>query len=301
VQLSPERRARLLPYAMAAVAILVWSAGPAVTHIAVQGIDPTSVALLRTVLGAAILVPVALLLRLPLPKTRADWGWLVASMLSGFVGYTLLFTISVSMTATSHVALIVITAPIIAGMMTFVSERRLPAPTWWLGALIALIGEGVLIAVRTPGEASTATLEGDLVACLAALFLSAGYYSGAMVSRRIGVWASTAWAVGLGGVLMLPFLLARLDAATLTTLTTTGSGLAVAYLVVFVTIIGYTMWYGALGKGGVARVAPVQLLQPILSVIIGAAFLGEAITPPLLIALAAILVGVGIIRVSDSR
>ena len=290
-----------LPYAIAAIALVVWAATPAITRIAVNGLDAVTVAFLRTVLAAVILLPLVLLMRLPLPKERVGWLALAVSTLLGFVGYTLLFTLAVQRTATAHVALIVTTAPIFSSLIGFALQRRSPAPLWWVGATIALAGEAVLVAVRPPGETS-ATLEGDLIAGAAVLFLSAGYVAGGYLATTIGAWSATAWSVSIAGVLLIPVVLTQIDLSTLViTEATRDSWLAVLYLAVFTSIVGYVTWYWALGRAGVERIAPIQFVQPLMSVAIGVAFLNETVTPNLIIALVAILVGVAVIRRATAK
>jgi drug/metabolite transporter (DMT)-like permease len=288
-----------LPYAVAAIALVVWAATPAITRIAVNGIDSLAVGLLRTTLAAVILFPLALIMRLPLPKGRAGWLALAVSALMAFVGYTLLFTVAIQLTSTAHVALIVTTAPIFTSLIGFALQRRAPARLWWLGAGIALAGEAVLVAVRTPGE-TTATLEGDLLAGAAVLFLSAGYVAGSYLATTIGAWSATAWSVSIAGALMVPVILTQIDLDSLVfTAATRDSWLAVGYLAVFTSIVGYATWYWALGRGGVERIAPIQFVQPLMSVALGVTFLSEPVTPPLLVALVAIFVGVTVIRRSQ--
>ena len=67
---------------------------------------------------------------------------------------------------------------------------------------------------------------------------------------------------------------------------------AIAYLAVVVTILGYVLWYWALGQGGIARVGLIQFLQPVSGVILAAALLGERISASFLLASALVLGGV---------
>ncbi|HLJ20023.1 MAG TPA: hypothetical protein VKU84_07490, partial [Stellaceae bacterium] len=56
-----------LIWCAAAAALLLWGATPMVTRIAVLEIDPASVGILRTVLGASLALPLAFALRLARP------------------------------------------------------------------------------------------------------------------------------------------------------------------------------------------------------------------------------------------
>lgn len=287
-----------LPYSVAFIAIIVWGATPAATQIAVAGIDSATVGMLRTVIAAVILLPSALLLRLPRPKDREGWIALCVSALAGFVGYTLLFTVGVKLTSTTHAALILGAAPIFTGFIGFAIEQKWPKWLWWLGAVIALVGEAILIGYRTSGAVKgTATLEGDLVVLASVVFASAGYVAGGRLSSKIGTRAATAWGISLAGVILLPVLLSRFNfTQVVITGSNTSSWLAVIYLAVFTSIIGYAAWYWAIDKAGVARISPIQFTQPIVSLILAVSLLSEPITIPIVTALATIIFGVALTR-----
>jgi drug/metabolite transporter (DMT)-like permease len=70
------------------------------------------------------------------------------------------------------------------------------------------------------------------------------------------------------------------------------SWLAILYLAAVSTIIGYILWYWALGKGGIARVGLIQFLQPVSGVILAAVLLGEQVGLSFLAASALVLFGV---------
>ena len=67
---------------------------------------------------------------------------------------------------------------------------------------------------------------------------------------------------------------------------------AVAYLAVVVTILGYVLWYWALGRGGIARVGLIQFLQPLSGIVLAAVLLHEAVSLSFLLASALVLLGV---------
>ena len=287
-----------LPNFVAFIAIIVWGATPAATQIAVAEIDAATVGMLRTVIAAAILLPSALLLRLPRPKDREGWIALCVSALAGFVLYTLLFTVGVKLTSTTHAALILAAAPIFTGFIGFIVERKWPIWLWWLGAVVALVGEVILIGCRDLSAiGNAATLEGDLVVLASVVFASAGFVAGGHLSSKIGTQATTAWGISLAGIVLLPVLFSRFDFThVVITGSNTHSWLAVIYLAVFTSIIGYAAWYWALDKGGVARISPIQFTQPIVSLILAVSLLSETITIPTVIAFVTIIFGVVLTR-----
>jgi drug/metabolite transporter (DMT)-like permease len=62
-------------------------------------------------------------------------------------------------------------------------------------------------------------------------------------------------------------------------------------------LVGYVLWFWALGYGGIARIASWQLGQPLLSVLFAAMLLGERITPVLLACGATILLGTALTQI----
>jgi len=285
-----------LPYVLASVAIILWGATPAATRLAVEGIDAITVGLLRTVTAALILLPLALLLRLPTPTDKKCWIEVLVSALTGFVGYTILYTVGQKFTSTAHAALILAAAPIFTGLIGSIIERKWVTPNWCVGAAIALVGEGILITFRTAGTA-TASLTGDLMVLTSVMFVSTSYVTGGRSSSRIGAWATTAWSISLAGVMLVPILLWRLATIHFAPLhANLTSWFAVIYLVVFTSIVGWMAWYGAIGQAGVAHIAPIQFAQPIVSLLIAVAIVGEAITAPILLAVSVILTGLVITR-----
>lgn len=65
-------------------------------------------------------------------------------------------------------------------------------------------------------------------------------------------------------------------------------------MAIVTSIVGYIGWYWALNRGGIARIAPIQFLQPFSGLVLAALLLGERLTLSLGLAAIAILVGVAI-------
>ncbi len=277
--------------AVAGFVVVVWGLVPAATKLAVVEIDALTVGILRTVLCMAPGLLLVLALRLPLPKAADDWWLLVISAAGSFVAFPLLFTIGVDLTTTAHAALILAALPIFTGLFGVAVERRWPGRRWWLGAALALAGEAVLVGARFGFADPGASLEGDLLTLASCMAASAGYVAGSRLSQRIGTWGTTFWGVLLGGVVLLPVLALRLDATSWPAVTAVGWGVA-AYLALFATILAFAGWYWALARGGTARVGSLQFGQPVVALLVAVTAMGEAFTPPMAIAMVAILVGI---------
>jgi drug/metabolite transporter (DMT)-like permease len=276
----------------ALAAVLLWGASPVAAKVAVADLSPFSVAVLRTFLGGALAVPVALALKVRWPAQRPLQLILLLSGFCGFVGFPMLFTFGVSLTSANHASMILASLPIFTGAIAMGWDRRRPTRIWILGSLIALMGEIVLITGRGGAAGGTATIAGDALVLLSNAFASLGYVAGGRLqqagypSTGTTFWGAAAMALLLTPV--VPVLWARGDFAV----ASVPAWSAIAYLAIVVTILGYVLWYWALGKGGIARVGLIQFLQPVSGVILAALLLSEGISISFLLASALVLFGV---------
>ena len=281
----------------ALAAVILWGASPVAAKVAVADLSALTVALLRTFLGGALAVPVALALRIPLPKTRSLRGVLLLSGFCGFIGFPMLFTFGVKLTSANHASMILAALPIFTGAIAMLWDKRRPKRIWIIGSTIALIGEAVLIGGRqVTGSANQASLAGDALVLLSNCFASLGYVAGGKLqqagypSTGTTFWGAAAMAIVLAPVLAVLWLgggMAQELAAA-----SPQSWIAILYLASVVTILGYVLWYWALGKGGIARVGLIQFLQPVSGVILAALLLGERISLSFAAASALVLFGV---------
>jgi drug/metabolite transporter (DMT)-like permease len=282
-----------LVWCAAAAALLIWGATPMVTRVAVLAIEPTAVGILRTMLAAALALPLAAGLRLARPEGAGEWGQLLVSALGGFVLFPVLFGLGVRHTSASHAALVLAVSPLFTGLIAAAVERRAPSRTWWLGAGLAFTGEIALVASRAGVGEVDASLGGDLLVLVACIAAAAGYVAGARLSRRITAWATTFWGIGLGGAILLPLAVLRLGPEAWSGAGPLGWS-AVVYLALGATITGYVCWYWALQRGGIARIGATQFAQPVIALGFAVAVLREPLTPPLAFAALLIVAGVAL-------
>lgn len=308
-RLAARAPAPVLILAAALAAVTIWGGTPVVTKLAVAGLSLSegalAVGLLRTLLAAAVALPLLVAGRLAPPASSGGRICLVVATLGGYVGFPLLFTLGVARTSAAHGALLLALLPLFTGLMAAVLERRPPGRLWWLGAALALAGCLLLIDQRFGLAAPGASLEGDLLVILSCLCASAGYVAGAHAGREAGSWAITLWGVLLGGLLLLPLAVLLPLPALLAQASQgiTGAGLwaALLYLSLLSTLLAYAAWYWALGQGGVGRTGLLQFAQPLVGLALAGLLLGEALTWPLLLAAAMILAGMAMARLAPTQ
>lgn len=282
-------------YLGALLAVVIWGASPVATKIAVGDLPPLVVAVLRTAGGGLAALLLAVLIKLPLPDTAEKRRLLAISAFCGFIGFPVLFSIGVQLTSANHASMILAALPIFTASIALAWERRRPRSAWWIGVAVAMAGEYVLITGQGGAvDDRAASVTGDLVVLAGNLFASLGYVAGARLQQRdYPSIATTFWGAGIAAVALLPvvpFIVGRAAFAEVSL----DAWLGVAYLAIGVTIVGYVLWYRALGKGGIARLALMQFLQPVSGVILAWLLLGERFGTTFVAASAVVLLGVWI-------
>ena len=276
-------------------AVVVWGASPLATKIAVTGLDPLAVGLLRTLLAGIVALPLIMLGRIRPPRSGRGRAYLAVSAIGGFAIFPLLFSYGIQLTTAGHAALLLAILPVLTGSIAALLERRLPGGRWWLGCAIAVAGTALLVGARFDLSLEGGSARGDLLVLASGVFASAGYVTGARAARETGTWAVTLWGLVLGSVVLLPLLPLVLAPDELLAAGAPAWG-SVLYLALLSSIVGYAAWYWALGQGGIGRTGLAQFVQPLIGVVLAVALLGEAVTWPMAAAAVAILAGVALAR-----
>jgi drug/metabolite transporter (DMT)-like permease len=292
-------RRRGLTVGLALAAVVIWAASPAVTKLAVGGLDGLAVGVLRTLLAALVALPMILIAGLRPPRSASGRAFLAVSAISGFVVFPTVFSLGIARTSAGHGALLLAVLPLLTGFIAALLERRRLSGRWWLGAAIALFGAYLLVDARFGLAGGGATVTGDLMVLLSCIFASAGYVCGARAAREANTWAVTLWGLLLGALFLLPVLPWAVPLAPLLN----GDAVmwsALLYLSVVVSIVGYAAWYRALALDDIGRTGLFQFTQPIFSVVIAVLLLGETVTWSMAVAGLVILVGVGLVQLGPA-
>jgi drug/metabolite transporter (DMT)-like permease len=246
-------------------------------------IDPASFGAIRVTSGALVL---ALAMRLR-ARPAAPPDWRAAAMLFAYVAA---FSFAYLTLPAGTGALILFGAVQLTMFAVGLVRGERFAPRGWAGLFLALAGFVVLV---LPGVAAPPPAG-------AALMAVAGVAWGAYSLRGRGVpdpLAATASnflrAMPLALVLGLAFL-ARAHADVAGILLAIASGALTSGL-------GYVIWYAALRGLSSLQAASVQLSVPVIAAVAGTLWLDEAFTGRLLVAVVAILGGIGLVLTDRAR
>ena len=259
------------------VAVCLWGLAPVATRAAVGHLSPLPLLLIRLVAASLVLMPWALPVFRKLRPRSA--GRLVAAGLLGLVGYNLPVTAGLRWLPAATAGLLLATEPVwvlVLGRL-FLGERG--GARAWLGSAAALAGVAVLAgpgAINGGVGGGYRALAGTGLVLAATLSFAAYTIVLRPLSRELGAVPATAASTVVGTV---PYLAAAgmLPAAGLTHL-----GPAVwaelAFLALGCTAAGLLLWSVAVMAGDIAQVSLLLYLEPVVSVLGAAVFLGEHVT-----------------------
>jgi drug/metabolite transporter (DMT)-like permease len=114
---------------------------------------------------------------------------------------------------------------------------------------------------------------------------------GRMVLRKFSSIVSTTFAVGFGTIFLLPFSLLEKPWGNITS-ATFPAWMAIAHMSVFVTVLGFILYYYGIQKIGAAKASIFINVMPVSAVIMASIFLGERLTVATMVGAVFVVTGV---------
>jgi drug/metabolite transporter (DMT)-like permease len=260
---------------------------------ALGGLSPIQIALIRLLLGAAVIIGLALLTRTKLPRDRKIWSRMVVPALFGNAIPFTLFGLGERTVDSGVAGVLNATTPLWALLITLVigTERRLGAVRL-TGLLLGFAGTLVIFA---PWHAAGLASWGALACLVAAISYAISYaYIGKNLVGKLSPIAMSASQMGGGAVLVavaLPFTggldTVRLGVAPL---------VAVSILGVFGTGVALVFNNRLIIDEGVTTATSVGYLLPVVSVLLGVFFLHEPLNVRIVAGMVVVLAGVALSR-----
>ncbi len=272
--------------------LLLWSAGFAIAKIGLEHAQPMTLLALRYCLVVALLAPLALIFRPPLPNGARAWADIaIVGFLIQVVYFALCYIAFKSGVSAGGVAIIVCLQPILVALIAprFVGESV--GLRGWLGLALGLTGAAVTITARS--SIAVENLFGLAMTVLALLGITAG----TLWEKRFGISqhpiTMNLIQYSVGAVVTLPLALLTENMAIQWSWEFAA---VMAYLVIGNSIIAIGLLLAMIRVGEVARVSALFYLVPPLSALFAWPLLGEAM--PLLGWAGMALAAVGVAMVS---
>ncbi|MDE0780298.1 MAG: DMT family transporter [Alphaproteobacteria bacterium] len=278
-------------YATALIAVFIYGATPVFTKLATATVDGVTVGALRAMVAVPVATLVILLGRHRIPLTRNAITLVIISGMGGLVLFPVIFSLGVQHTTAGHAAAGTAFGAVMAGIISAIIDRRMPAWPWWIGIATGTFGAILLIWEAIGIEVEGVTWQGDALVFLGMFLGVVGYVAGARLTRQIGSVTVTMWSIVVAAAVLFPVVVLHSGSEALMAIDRDG-WISILALGWGSTIVAYLLWNRALADGGVAEIGALQLLQPPLGIALAPLLLGEPITLPLLMATAIILFGV---------
>ena len=254
---------------------------------AVDSYSPAAIVAGRTLLGALILLPLALHRRALRPALRV-WPWVLAFGAIEMAGPFLLLGHAEQTLPSGLTGLLVATVPLFAALIALVrGDRGVLAPARAIGlgmgfAGVALIVLGPSLDVSDPDRALLAVGQVLLVALLYAI---APFIIATKLANVPSLGTITLALLAVG-VFYLP--IALLTQHDLPTLRATGSLVALGVLC---TALAFIAFFALIREVGPVRAPLFTYVNPIVAILLGVLLLGEPLSPGLLAGFPLVVVG----------
>jgi drug/metabolite transporter (DMT)-like permease len=262
---------------------IIWGIPYLLIKVAVGDLTPAALVLLRTAIGASLLVPIAAM-RGDLGPLRPLWKWLVLYSLVEVAVPWFLLADAERHLSSSFTGLLIATVPLVGAVLAWrtgaeyrVDGRRLA------GLLIGFAGVAALLGLNAQ--------VGDFGAVGEVAMVSVCYAVGpAMIARRlsavpaVGVVAAS---LAITALLYSPVGLAQMP-RHLPSAAVLGSVIALG---VVCTALAFVLFFALIAEVGPVRATVFTYLNPAVALCLGVVLLGEPVTAGVIVGFALILVG----------
>ncbi len=280
----------------ALLAVVFWGASFVATKVALAEISPVAVIVLRFGIGLAVIFGVLAWRHQVAAPRREDVAWLALLGAIGITVHQMLQANGLVTTTATNSGWLIALIPIFTALLARVVVRE-PFGIVKVAGLVVATAGALLVIGRgslSTGLFANATI-GDVLMLVSAfnwaLFT-------ALSKRMIGRYPPgllIAHIMAFGWLFTLPLLAVGANARHVLPVSP-GAWLSIAFLGVLCSGRAYVFWYDALAQTDAAAVASFIYLEPIVTVALAAALIGEAITWPVVAGGATILWGVAMVN-----
>ena len=267
--------------------VVIWSLNPIAAKVALRDLPAPLLVSLRTTMAAVLVFPALIQAR---KVIRAAHWWKLALLGAGLqVGNQLIYVAALSWTSVAHAAFIYSVLPVIILLLAASRGQEKITSNKLIGMSVCFAGAVWLASDRSGG--GDPSLQGDAMLVVAGIMFAAFTVFGKQARQKYGAVALNSLAYVSGAALLQPVIwLGYRDFAFASV--PSEAWWAVAYMAVFPSVLGYLIYYWALGHVTASRIAGVQYIQPLTATSLGWILLGESVSLNLGMAGAVILIGV---------
>ena len=260
----------------------IWGIPYLFIKVAVGELTPATLVFLRGVIGASLLLPIAVA-RKDLAPLRPQWKWLLVYTLVEIAAPWFLVSDAERRITSSLTGLLIAAVPSIGAALAFVTGGERVDSRRVVGLALGFLGVAALVGLDVRADDLGAIGQVGLVALC--------YAIGPMIIDRklrslpsLGVVAAS---LGITALVYAPFTLAQLPSA----LPLASVLFAVAVLGVVCTALGFVGFFALITEVGAPRATVITYVNPAVALALGVTFLGEPFTVGIAIGFVLIVFG----------
>ena len=291
------RQPKALDYTLLTILALIWASAFFNIKVATYSYGPVSIAFLRSFFATIPLILICYLNKIKIEAFSKDWYWFASIGIINLVIPFFLIAYGVQKVQSNLAAILMASTPLTAVILDhFFTKNEKINLIKTLGILLGFSGIVFLFSDKILIN------ENNYLSAFLILFGSCFYVVGGLLTLKISnkrnenvTTSIVIWAT----LILFPIcmfveqpwnLSPRLD-----------STISLIYLGVFSTGIAWLLRFYILKNNGLVFQAQVAYLIPIFGVILGFIFLKEEITPKVLISLTAVILGIFLVKRSNSK
>lgn len=265
--------------ALAVFCVILFSLTVPFTRMAALELAPEFVALLRLLFGGIACLFVVSFDSWRPPRTI--WLPLFITSICAVMGFGTLMAFALHQVPGSHGAVALAALPAVTAAYASLRDRHNPGFIFWLFAIAGTVASGGFFFT----SAVTELARGDFLLGLAVCSAAFGYVEGGRLSRIHGGRRVMSWAIVMSlpvtvlGLIALPILNSDANYTAQLKNLSGAAIFSVSYLALVSQSIGMFLWYHALAKGPMEKVAMTQLLQPFFTLLAAILLLNESVSP----------------------
>tara|TARA_B100000073_G_scaffold344541_1_gene351578 strand:+ start:1423 stop:2316 length:894 start_codon:yes stop_codon:yes gene_type:complete len=291
------REPKILDYFLLTILALVWASAFFNIKIATYSFGPITIAFLRILFGSIPVILLCLFKQIKIEAFSKDWYWFAAIGLINLVIPFFLIAYGVKSVQSNLAAILMASTPLSATILAhiFIKNEKINLIKV-VGVLIGFSGIIFLFSDNILINKS------NFISALLILIGSTFYVIGGLLTIKISnkknenvtasilIWA-TIFLVPITAYVEQPWNLnPRID-----------SIISVIYLGIFATGFAWLLRFKILKNNGLVFQSQVAYLIPIFGIILGYIFLKEVITPKVILAVIAVIVGIYLVKKSNTK
>ena len=291
------RETKAIDYFLLVLLSFIWASAFFNIKIATYSYGPLTIAFLRIFFGAIPVVLLCYFKKIKIEAFSKDWYWFAAIGIINLVIPFFLIAYGVQKVQSNLAAILMASTPLSATILShfFTSNEKIN----FTKAFGVLVGFSGIVFIFSDNILIN---ENNFLPALIIFFASTFYVIGGLLTLKISnkknenVTASILiWAT----IFLLPITAYVEQPWNLNP--STDSTISIIYLGIVATGLAWLLRFRILKNNGLVFQAQVAYLIPIFGIILGYIFLKELITPKVLVAVAAVIIGIYLVKKSNSK